>query len=104
MAGALITSFFTKRGVPASDIEIETPGFPIVRIWEVVDGLAASDMFVGEFVMTPIEDGVADDGFYKFEFVTVDGYNPLSTYIFRSDGGSTLPASEQYQVARLDPA
>lgn len=105
MAEVLITSFFTlNSGAPATDIENVTPGFPTVRIWEVVDGTPTGDSFIGEFGMVPIEDGANDDGFYKFEFKDTDGYNEASTYIFRADGGSSLGSSRRYQVARLDPS
>ena len=104
MAEVLITSFFTRGGLPAINIEAVTAGFPVVRIWEVFNGTTSGDTFVGEFGMTPVEEGSNDDGFYKYEFDTGDGYDPLKTYIFRSDGGASLPGGERYQVARLDPS
>lgn len=103
MAEVLITSFFTRSGQPANNIETITPGFPIVRIWQVVDGTPSGDAFIGEFEMIPVEDGSNDDGFYKYSFSDVDGYVPTNTYIFRSDGGGSISLGERYQVARLDP-
>lgn len=103
MAEVLITSFFTRGGNPATNIETVTPGFPVVRIWEIINGSPAGDQFIGQFVMSSIEDGANDDGFYKYEFDTASGYIPTKIYVFRSDGGSSLPTGEQYQVARLDP-
>lgn len=106
MASVVITSFFTRGGNPATDLETAGGGgFPIVRIWEIVDGTPAGDAYIGQFTMIPVEDGVNDDGFYKFEFIdTTHGYDPLKTYTFRADGGPTLPTGERYQVARLDPS
>lgn len=103
MAEVMITSFFTRGGTPANDIETVTAGFPVVRIWEVFSGSPAGDSFVGEFQMEPVEDGANDDGFYKFQFTDTDGYDPAQTYVFRADGGASLPGNEQFQVARLDP-
>lgn len=105
MASVVITSFFTKNGQPATDIETESAGtHPVIRIWRVVDGLPNTDAFVGEFLMVPMEDGSADDGFYKFEFDDLNGYDPTATYTFRTDGGASVPNAERYQVARLDPS
>lgn len=106
MASAIITSFFTRGGTPATNIETISGGtFPVVRIWEVIDGSPAGDAFIGEFVMIPMEDGVNDDGFYKYEFTDApDGFDESSTYTFRSDGGTSIPPGERYQVARLDPS
>lgn len=104
MAEVLITSFFTRGGNPATNIETVTPGFPKIRIWEVTDGTPSGDSFVGQFTMSAMEDGANDDGFYKFEFTDTDGYDPTKTYIFRTDGGSSLPDNEQFRVARLDPS
>ncbi len=104
MAEVLITSFFTRGGNPATNIETVTPGFPVVRIWEVVDGTPSGDTFIGEFVMSPVEDGANDDGFYKFEFTDTDGYDDTKSYVLRSDGGASLPANEKIQTARIEPA
>lgn len=106
MASAVITSFFTRGGRPATDIETVSGGsFPVVRIWEVIDGSSGGDSFVGEFTMIPMEDGANDDGFYKYEFTDVpDGYDPANTYTFRADGGPSIPTNSRYQVARLDPS
>jgi hypothetical protein len=106
MASVVITSFFTIGGVPATDIETVSGGtYPVVRIWELIDGTPSGDSFVGEFTMIPMEDGANDDGFYKYEFTDApDGYDPEKTYTFRADGGPSLPSNGRYQVARLDPS
>ncbi len=106
MASVVITSFFTRAGIPATNIEAVSAGaYPVVRIWEVIDGSAGGDDFVGEFTMVPMEDGTNDDGFYKYEFTDVpDGYDPEKTYTFRADGGPSIPTNGRYQVARLDPS
>ena len=106
MASVVITSFFTRGGNPATNIETVSGGtHPIVRIWEVIDGSPAGDAFIGEFVMVPMEDGANDDGFYKYEFTDLpDGYDPTKTYTFRADAGPSVPTGERYQVARLDPS
>jgi len=106
MASAIITSFFTRGGTPATDIETVSAGAsPVVRIWEVTDGTPSGDAFIGEFVMIPMEDGADDDGFYKYEFTdTPDGFDDSKTYTFRADGGPSIPPAERYQVARLDPS
>jgi len=106
MASVVITSFFTRGGIPATDIETVSAGaFPVVRVWEVTDGTPSGDAHIGEFVMIPMEDGANDDGFYKYEFTdTPDGYDPTKTYTFRADSGPSVPNGERYQVARLDPS
>jgi len=105
MASVVITSFFTRGGNPATNIETVSSGaFPVIRIWEVVDGTPSGDSFVGEFTMIPMEDGANDDGFYKYEFMDTDGYDDAKTYTFRADGGTSIPLGERYQVARLDPS
>lgn len=104
MASVVITSFFTRGGSPATNIETLTPGYPKARIWEVVDGTPTGDSFIGEFVMIPMEDGSNDDGFYKYEFDGLAGYLTTKTYTIRTDGGTSLPPGERFQVARIDPA
>lgn len=105
MASVVITSFFTRGGTPATNIETVSAGAsPVVRIWEVTDGTPGGDAFIGEFVMIPMEDGANDDGFYKYEFDDGDGFDEAKTYTFRTDGGTSIPPGERYQVARLDPS
>ena len=105
MASAVISSFFTRGGSPATDLETASGGgYPLLRIWEIIDGTPGGSTFIGTFLMIPVEDGVEDDGFYKYEFTDVgDGYDPSKIYTFRVDGGPSLPLGERYQVARLDP-
>jgi hypothetical protein len=79
----LIASFFTNSGSPATGLS------PTIRIWEVT-GLS-STLVVTDAPMTEV-----GDGFYKYEFTT---YDPSSEYLFRSDGGASLPIFERYQKA-----
>lgn len=106
MASAMITSFFTRGGNPATDISTVSGGtYPILRIWEVIDGTPAGEVFVGQFVMSTMIDGVNNDGFYKYEFTDVpDGFDENKIYTFRVDGGPSIPPGERYQVERLDPS
>jgi hypothetical protein len=46
--------------------------------------------------------GGSEDGFYKYTFDAVNGYDPEKCYLFRVDGGSTQPAGERYQVGEFD--
>lgn len=125
---ALITSFFTRVGVPATDIPTATPGFPTIRIWEVVaadqtlvigapEGTGDPGGGVGtDGVMTILFDKTAGvpgsgglpvagsiDGFYKFEFTVPMGFVSTSNYVARMDGGPSVPAGERYIVVRFSP-
>lgn len=101
MASTVITSYFSRFGNPAINL---SGGYPKLRIWEVIDGTPSGDVFISEKLMIKIEDGVNNDGMYKYEFTDVgDGFNPLKTYLFRTDGGPTLPAQERYQIGQLVP-
>ena len=125
---ALITSFFTRSGVPAADIPIVTAGFPVIRIWEVIavdqtlvigtpEGTGDPGGGVGtDGIMTILFDKTAGvpgsgglpvagsiDGFYKFEFTTAMGFVPTSNYVARVDGGTSIPAGERYQVVKFGP-
>lgn len=83
----IINSFFTNNGVPALGLT------PTLRIWEV-DGTAHMLVSGGSPINTMIEVG---DGFYKFEFTTILGFDATKNYVFRSDGGVTLSDTERYQ-------
>ena len=125
---ALITSFFTRVGVPATDIPTATPGFPRIRIWEVIaadqtlvigapEGTGDPGGGIGtDGVMTILFDktiGVPGsggapaagsiDGFYKFDFTTAMGFVPTSNYVARMDGGGSVPDGERFIVVRFGP-
>lgn len=125
---ALITSFFTRAGVPAADIHTVTPGFPTIRIWEVSG--ADQTLIIGtpegtgdpgggigtDGIMTVMHDKTAGapgsggpppagsiDGFYKFEFTAAMGFSELLNYVIRVDGGTSIPAGERYQTQQFGP-
>lgn len=98
MSDLIINSFFTFGGAPATGLA------PTVRIWEVdagtnnlVIGSPNGSILAVDGTMVPIVDAPSDDGFYKYVFTMGAGYDPMKRYIFRVDGGGTLPPSEQYQ-------
>ena len=76
-----ISSLFTSGGTPVTGLS------PTIRIWQVDTG--GDSLIVTDAAMTEI-----GDGFYKYEFLT---YDPTLEYLFRTDGGASLPASERYQ-------
>ena len=125
---ALITAFFTRAGVPATDIPTITPGFPTIRIWEVIaadqtlvigapEGTGDPGGGIGtDGVMTIMFDKTAGvpgsggpppagsiDGFYKFDFTGAMGFLPTNNYVVRIDGGASVPAGERYIVTRFGP-
>jgi hypothetical protein len=111
-SNVIITSFFTRAGVPANDIQTYNGQpiyagvlYPQIRIWEVIAG-NVQDNFIGAFEMIPVEDapGPIEDGFYKYTFFDIGGYDPTKTYVFRTDGGPTLPPGERYQAGQMDPS
>lgn len=115
MAQLEITSFFTRGGVPAIDIDNLNPhsdgkNYPRVRIWEI-NG-SAYNLVVGDTigsgqntdgVMAPVLDTGVEDGFYSFVFTDVVGYSETKRYLVRSDGGPSLPSNERFQVVMVDP-
>lgn len=78
----LITIFATTNNVPATGLS------PTIRIWEVAAG--SHSLVVADDNMTEI-----DDGFYKYEFTTMD---PLKHYDYRADTGSSQPAGERFHA------
>jgi len=113
MTSIVITSFFTKKGVPQFGLQ------PIIRIWEVSgtdhtlvigapDGTGDPGTGIGtDGEMVEVKTAgtpISQDGFYKFEFTDTMGYDPTKTYITRADGGSTIPFGERYQSAEIDSA
>jgi len=113
MAQIEINSIFANNGLPATDIATVTPGYPKVRIWEV-NG-AVQTLIVGapggsgqstDGIMSEIDDGgspLGKDGFYTFLFTDTIGYDPMKKYLVRSDGGSSLPNTDRYQSAEINP-
>lgn len=109
MAQIEINSLFTNAGIPATGI---TGGYPSVRIWEV-NG-AVQTLIVGtpsgsgqntDGIMTEITTSSpsTSDGFYTFLFTDLIGYDATKKYLIRSDGGPTLPNTDRYQSASIDP-
>lgn len=114
MAQIEINSFFTRLGVPATDIDDLNPhpdgkNYPRVRIWEIsgstqnlVIGDPVGSGQVTDGIMTPVTD-TAEDGFYTFLFTDLLGYDPTKKFLIRADGGPSLPDTERYQVSNIDP-
>ena len=117
MASIVISSFFTKNGIPQVGLT------PTIRIWEVSgasqiliigspNGTGDPGTGVGtDGAMQEILDGgsplvgspgSSQDGFYKFQFTGAMGYDPTKTYLVRADGGSTIPGGERYQPGQID--
>lgn len=101
----VISSFFTSTGIPATGLS------PTIRIWEV-DG-ASQTLIVGapngtgqnvDGAMIEIDDGTSQDGFYKFDFTALLGYDATKNYVFRVDGGAGLAATDRYQAGEADPS
>lgn len=92
----IINSFFTSDGIPQSGLT------PTVRIWEITNG--ANTLIVGSpnGSGSTIDEQMAEigDGFYKYEFLPIQGYDEQRNYLVRVDGGPTLSNSERYQVAK----
>lgn len=79
----IVSSLFSNNGTPVTGLS------PTIRIWEVTG--SSHTLVVTDDPM--IEVG---DGFYKYEFTT---YDPTKNYLFRTDGGATLPTFDRYQKA-----
>lgn len=99
----IITSFFSKNGVPQTGLT------PSIRIWEV--NSLSHDLLIGtpngstqpiDGTMTEIFD-VNGDGFYKYEFTDANGFNKTKTYAVRSNGGTSLSIGDRYQVVSISP-
>ena len=128
MAEIIITSFFTNGGNPITTL---SPTIRIWEV-EAGDqtlliggpegtndpGPAGGGSVPGagagaDGLMVPMYDdtietgagearGGSEDGFYKYAFDAVNGYNPEKCYLFRVDGGEEQPAGERYQVGEFD--
>lgn len=115
MAQLEITSFFTRGGVPAVDIDNLNPhadgkNYPRIRVWEISGN--TYNLVVGDTVgsgqntdgiMAPVLDTGVEDGFYSFVFTDLIGYDETKRYLVRSDGGPSLPSNERFQVVNVDP-
>lgn len=129
MAEIIITSFFTSGGSPITGL---TPSIRIWEVAAAdqtlligapeglngggpVGGGAPAGAIGFDGTMLEMHDktiaaagsgglplGGSQDGFYRYVFDTVNGYNPNKAYIFRVDGGVTQPASERYQAGEFD--
>ena len=98
MSDLIINSFFKNAGAPITGLT------PTVRIWEV--NATSYDLVVGapngsiqntDATMTEMIDGASADAFYTYTFLQGSGYDPLKRYVFRVDGGGTLPPTDQFQ-------
>lgn len=94
-----IPILFTQQGAPARNINVETPGFPVIRIWDSNDKL-----IVNNAKMSPITDGKVNDGLYKYVFTENDGFDEEETYVTIFDGGSSLPDPERYNYGQIVPS
>lgn len=109
MAQIEINSLFTNSGIPAAGLG---GGYPSVRIWEVNGNVQTliigtpsgsgqnTDGIMSEITVSSPASG---DGFYTFLFTDLIGYDATKKYLIRSDGGPTLPDTDRYQTASIDP-
>jgi len=114
MAQIEINSLFSNAGLPAINIATATPGYPKVRIWEVngaiqtlIVGAPAGTGQAADGIMTEMDDGgspAGKDGFYTFLFTDLIGYDPTKKYVIRTDGGTSLPDTDRYQTAEINPS
>lgn len=102
MANIIITSFFTKRGIPQLGLT------PTIRIWEITSTIETLIIGNPDGTMTEVSSSgsppSASDGFYKFDFTDGIGYDETKTYVVRSDGGIAIPNGERYQTTQIDSA
>lgn len=109
MAEIIISSYFATSSGPVTGL------VPTLRIWEVT--AAGQSLVVGSpcgtgqatnGVMTEMTDcgspPVANDGFYRFTFTDLIGYDPTKSYVVRVDGGASLANQFRYQAERITPA
>lgn len=129
MASIIITSFFTSGGSPITGL---SPSIRIWEVGAVdqtlligsPEGLnGAGPVGGGSPAGAPGTDGImlemhdkttgvsgsgglplggSQDGFYKYVFDTVNGYDPNKAYVFRVDGGVAQPSGERYQAGEFD--
>ncbi len=121
MAEAIINSYFQGYFGPVTGLS------PTIRIWEVT--ATGDDLLIGtgggtadpgppgggsvpgsgpntDGIMVEIVDGATADGFYRYTFDTVNGYDETKKYLARVDGDPTgliLPPALRYQTVQFDP-
>lgn len=96
-----VTMLFTRNGIPATDINTATPGFPKVRIWNITDG--TNSLVVDNATMAPVTDGPENDGFYKYVFNLGAGFNETQKYVCLFDAGGSIPDYERYNNGTITP-
>lgn len=130
MAEIIITSFFTSGGSPITGL---TPTIRIWEVDAAdqtliigapegtngagpVGGGAPAGVIGTDGTMLEMHDKTvaapgsgglplagSQDGFYRYVFDTVNGYDPTKAYVFRVDGGVAQPTGERYQAGEFDP-
>jgi hypothetical protein len=86
----IVNSYFSKNGIPKPGLS------PTLLIWEVNEN--------SESLVIP-NDNMSEigDGFYKYVFTQVNGYDETKRYVIRSDGNdNTLSNAERYTVGLTD--
>jgi len=96
-----VTMLFTRSGVPATDINTTTPGYPRVRIWNITDG--TNSLVVDNALMTSVTDGADNDGFYKYVFNLGAGFDETQKYVCLFDAGASIPDYERYNNGTIVP-
>lgn len=92
---------FTRNGIPATDLEIVTPGFPTLRIWDITQG--AKSLTLDATTLSSVTDGLNDDGFYMHIFTNAEGFDETKKYVCAFDGGSSIPDCERYSSGYIIP-
>jgi hypothetical protein len=96
-----VTMLFTRDGIPATDINSVTPGFPTVRIWNITDG--TNSLVVDNAPMTSVIDGADNDGFYKYVFNVGAGFDETQKYVCLFDAGTSIKDIERYNNGQIMP-
>lgn len=86
MTTKIITSFFTKAGVPQTGL------VPTINIWQLdPTNPSINTLIINGDLLTEIGQGL-----YRYNFTT---YDITQNYLFLIDGGATLSNGERYNVA-----
>lgn len=97
----VISSYFSNSLGPVTNLS------PTIRIWEVTD--------IGNVLLVGQPDGTmsnsdgnmvnvgGSDGFYRFDFTAILGFDINKTYLVKVDGGPTMVASNRYQTSDISP-
>ncbi len=106
MAEIIISSYFADNSGPVTGLT------PTIRIWEVTS--TGQDLVVGATCgsgqntdgnmveMGDCGSPVTElDGFYRFTFTDLIGYDITKSYVVRADGGVTLSAEFRYQAEKI---